>query len=135
MMKNNIYSIKNNDDWNNLNENELYVDISNDAYFGFRAMEKNAVNIIYNPFQIDSLIRIIKESKKFLNTKHILILEDIDLSFDSKNSEEKFLKEVTRKIEEIIEVNSKIKLNFIIETNLNKEKIYDILIGIYDNYI
>ena len=88
-MKNNFYFIKNNDDWAKLDgmeTEELLVYISNDAYFGFRAMEKGVKAIIYNPDLIDSLVRVVKDSKKFPNIKHVLALDENTVGLDTKVS-------------------------------------------------
>ncbi len=128
------YYIKNNDDWNNLKEGERYVDINNDAYFGFRAMEKKVKNIKYDPCIIDSLVRVAKESKKFPNTKHILILDQETLGFEARNDLESYLKASTRKIEEVISMNPEIKLSFsIIRDGGEEAKALEILKDIYKN--
>lgn len=133
MMKNKItYTIKNNEDWNNLNEGELLVDISNDSYFGFRAMEKNANSIAYDPVNVNTLVRVGKESKKFPNTIHTLILDVDSLGFEASNSEENFLKLSTRVIEELLELNNDIRLDFIIKSeDLDNEFIYKTLSKLY----
>lgn len=126
------YKIRNNEDWNNLNPKEELVDINNDAYFGFRAMEKESISILYNPNIIDSLVRVGKESKKFPNTIHNLILDIDTLGYESTISEENFLKDSSRIIEELLELNPEVKLDFTVncgslDLNLIKEtlnKIY-----------
>ncbi len=126
------YSIRNNEDWANLNEQEILVDINNDAYFGFRAMEKNAQSITYDPTVIDSLVRVGKESKKFPHTSHTLVLDVETLGFDSTTSEEAFLKNASRIIEELLKLNPDVKLDFIIKcNNLNVDLIIDTLNKIY----
>lgn len=126
------YSIKNNQDWAELSEGEQLVEINNDAYFGFRAMEKNAVAIIYDPYLIDSLVRVTKEAKKYKDTTHTLILDIMTMGHESSESEEEFLKAASRKIEEIKEINSELSMNFDIQCgNLNKEHIEDILDKLY----
>lgn len=116
------YYIKNNEDWNKLPEKESIVDINNDAYFGFRAMEKKAQFIKYDPCIIDSLVRVIKESKKFPKTKHLLILDQETLGFESRNDLESYLKASSRIIEQVLSLNPKLKLNFLIERKMGKEK-------------
>ncbi len=128
------YKIQNNDDWNNLQEQEVLVDINNDAYFGFRAMERNAIAITYDPNIIDSMIRLGKESRKFPKTIHNLILDIETLGFESSNSEESFLKHSTRVIEQILELNPDIKLDFTLNCNsLDYELILSTLYKIYVN--
>lgn len=131
-----VYYIKNNDDWKTMNTGERIVDINNDAYFGFRAMEKEALNIKYDPCIIDSLVRVVKEGKKFPNTKHILIIDEDTLDYKAKENLENFLKIATRKIEEIISINNDIKLKFHIKRNNGDEtKVLNILNEIYKNYL
>ncbi len=126
------FKIKNNEDWNSMKNDELLVDISNDAYFGFRAMEKESQAILYDPNLIDSLVRVAKESRKFPKTIHNLIMTKDTLGFDSSNSEETFLKSASRCIEEVVELNPEILLDFTIDcSNLNEEFIYETLIKIY----
>ncbi len=132
MNKEATYKIKNNDDWNILNEFELIVDVNNDAYFAFRAMERSALNIIYDPTLMDSLVRVGKESKKFPGTTHILILDIDTLGFESSQSEETFLKHSTRVIEDILKLNGEMVLDFNISCGeLNSELIYNTLKKIY----
>ncbi len=132
-MKKISYKIKNNEDWSKLNNGEELVDISNDSYFGFRAMEREAKEIIYDPTLVSSLVRVCKEGRKFPNTIHNLILTKQTLGFDSSSSEEKFLKDATRVIEEILEINPDIKLEFTIDCdNLDVEFIYSTLRKIYN---
>ncbi len=132
MLKSNItYKISNNDDWKDIKQNEELVDISNDAYFGFRAMEANAKMITYDLSVVKDFVRLGKESKKFPGTTHVLLLDDNTLGFEATTSEEEFMKLATREIEKLIQLNEDIKLDFIIETNLNKEFIYETLIKIY----
>lgn len=133
MLKNKeiTYKIQSNEDWNNLKEKETLVDISNDSYFGFRVMEKGSVEIIYNPNLISSLVRIGKESKKFPSTTHNLILDTETLGFESSKSEEMFLKLSSRLIEELVELNPEIKLDFTIncqelDFDLIKKTLYKI---------
>ncbi len=127
------YKINNNNDWNTLPNEEVLVDISNDSYFGFRAMEKGSKAIIYNPYIIDSLIRIGKESNKFPNVIHILIFDEETVNYEAKNNEIDFLKSITRKIEELISLNKKIRIDFYIKTkNLDNKKIKTILSEIYN---
>ncbi|NQX83454.1 MAG: hypothetical protein HRS50_01985, partial [Mycoplasmataceae bacterium] len=90
MKKKISFIISINNDWNKLKKNEKLVDISNNAYFGFRAMEKESISIIYDPTVIDNLVRICKESKKYPKTKHILILNSSTLGFESNNYMELF---------------------------------------------
>ncbi len=126
------FFIKNNEDWSNLKENEELVEILNDSYFGFRAMEKNAKSIIYDPCIVNSLVRIGKESKKFPNTKHILLFDIETLSYESRNSEEEFLKQASRVIEELLELNPEVKLDFEIKCGgLDSIIIKDTLMKIY----
>ncbi len=126
------YKIETNDDWNNLSEGQELVSINNDAYFGFRAMEKLSKAITYDPTLIDSLVRVGKESKKFPGTTHNLILDVNTLGFESTNSEENFLKCASRVIEGLLELNSDVKLDFTIECNsLNFELIKETLYKIY----
>ncbi len=128
------YSIRNNDDWNNLNNGELLVDINNDAYFGFRAMEKESISILYDPTIIDSLVRVGKESKKFPATTHNLILDIDTLGFDSSQSEEAFLKDASRTIENLLELNPDVKLDFTVNCGeLDQELIKRTLTKIYIN--
>lgn len=130
--KSKIYKIQNNEDWSNLNHGEESVWISNDSYFGFRAMEKEVKEIIYDPCSVTSLVRIGKESRKFPITKHNLLLTTETLGFDSSKSEEAFLKDSTKVIEELLELNDEIKLDFTIESEtLNKDFIYEVLKKIY----
>ncbi len=137
MPKNNktpIFFIKSNDDWRNLTKGEFIVDINNDSYFGFRAMEKNAKNIIYNPNLIDSLTRIGKESKKFPTTTHLLLLDEKTLDFKAGQSEETFLKYSTRVIEKLLELNNSIKVDFKIKApKLDEVFLKQILKKIYQN--
>ncbi|BDU67616.1 MAG: hypothetical protein TYPL_2690 [Candidatus Tyloplasma litorale] len=131
---NDYYVIQSNKDWNNLKEKEKLVYISNDAYFGYRAMEKKSIKILYDPFIIDNLVRLCKESRKFPQTSHVLIFNSNNMGFDSEISEKFFLKIATRKIEEILNLNKNIKLFFKIETEkLDKKIIISILNKIYKN--
>lgn len=125
------YKISTNDDWNNINQNEELVDISNDAYFGFRAMEANAKMITYDLCVVKDIVRLGKESKKFPGTKHILLLDEDTLGFEATTSEEEFMKLSSREIEKLVQLNPNIELDFILNTNLNKEFIYETLIKIY----
>ncbi len=132
-MKTISYKIKNNDDWANLKQDEILVDISNDSYFGFRAMEKGAKEIIYDPTLVSSLVRVCKEGKKFPNTTHNLILSKLTIGFESSKSEENFLKDSTRVIETVLEINPEIKLDFTIDCdNLDVDFIYATLRKIYN---
>lgn len=138
-MKNKLqptYKIENNNDWANLKDNETLVDISDDAYFGFRAMQKNAKAIIYNPNNIDNLIRISKESKKFGQTKHILILDSDYLGFEAGTDANKFLSLSCELIDSILSINSNLSIDFEINTYLdNVHDIVDILNKIYKENI
>lgn len=131
-----IYYIKNNEDWMNLKEGERIVDINNDAYFGFRAMEKRTKSIKYDPNLIDSLVRVVKESKKFPETKHILILDEESLGFEAKENLEYYLKYATRTIEEVIKINPGLKISFnVIRGNGEEKTAIKILNFIYKNNI
>ncbi len=126
------YTIETNDDWNNLSEGQELVSIKNDAYFGFRAMERASKAILYDPTLIDSLVRVGKESKKFPNTTHNLILDVDTLGFESSSSEESFLKCASRVVEELLELNPDVKLDFTVNcNNLNFELIIETLYKIY----
>ncbi len=126
------YSINTNEDWNNLQENEELVSIKNDAYFGFRAMERNAKAILYNPNLLDSLVRVGKESKKFPSTTHNLVLDIDALGFEASTSEEAFLKDATRTIEELLLLNPDLNLDFTVNCgNLDLEFIKETLFKIY----
>lgn len=131
-----VYYIKNNDDWNKLKEGERIVDINNDAYFGFRAMEKKAKTIKYDPCIIDSLVRVVKEGKKFPETTHTLVLDQETLGFEAKKDAESYLKSATRVIQEIVDINPSIKLRFVIKRGEESPKeVMDILTFIYKNNI
>ncbi len=126
------YKIQNNEDWNNLNQGEELVWINNDSYFGFRAMEKQSKSIIYDPCSVSSLIRIGKDSRKFPDTIHNLLFTTETLGFDSSKSEEKFLKDATKIVEEVIELNKEIKFDFTIQADgLDEVFIKKVLIKIY----
>lgn len=127
------YKISNNNDWVKLKENEVIVDISDNAYFGFRAMEKNAKNIIYDPKILDSIIRLCKESKKFPKTKHLIILDEKTLGYEATVSTESFLKEATRTIEELLRLNPLLKVGFLIKmrNQLEEDVAFEILNKIY----
>ncbi len=132
MKKQPTHKVKNNEDWANLKGNEELVDISNDAYFGFRAMEREVTAITYDPERIDSLVRVGKESRKFPKTIHNLIMDIDTLGFESSISEEEFLKISTRVIEKVIELNPNVKLDFTINSgNLDSKLIYETLLKIY----
>lgn len=126
------YKIQNNEDWNNLNQGEESVWINNDSYFGFRAMEKQSKSIVYDPCSVSSLIRIGKDSRKFPDTIHNLLFTTETLGFDSSKSEEKFLKDATKIVEEVIELNKEIKFDFTIQADgLDEVFIKKVLIKIY----
>lgn len=126
------YKIQNNEDWNNLNQGEELVWINNDSYFGFRAMEKQSKSIVYDPCSVSSLIRIGKDSRKFPDTVHNLLFTTETLGFDSSKSEEKFLKDATKIVEEVIELNKEIKFDFTIQADgLDEVFIKKVLIKIY----
>ena len=133
----NNFKIENNKDWNDLenlsNLEETLVDISNNAYFGYRAMEKGAKYIIYDPTMIDSLVRIVKNAKKFKDTIHVLILDSETLGYESKKSNEAFLKTATRLIESILDINPLLCIEFKIKTGSesNDETINNVLNKIY----
>lgn len=132
MKKKVSYIIKNNVDWHEMKKNEEVVDISNSSYFGFRAMEKNAKVITYDPIIIDSIIRIVKESKKFPLTIHLLKIDENTLDYNANLNEEFFLKKATRIIEQIVEINENIFINFEILTKKCDHKIIeDVLRKIY----
>lgn len=131
-----VYYIKNNEDWNKLKEYERIVDINNDAYFGFRAMEKKAISIKYDPSIIDSLVRVVKESKKFPETKHILVLDQETLGYEARNGLENYLKAATRTIQEVLSINPELKLGFnIVKDGNDQAEAINILWDIYKNNI
>ena len=135
-MKNNFYYIKTNEDWAKLSDmdtKDLLVYISNDSYFGFRAMEKGVRAIIYNPDLIDSLVRVVKDSKKFPNVMHVLELDENTLGIESKISNESFLKASTRAIESVLEINPLLCIDFkiIMPSNSNNWEVRKVLENIY----
>ncbi len=135
-MKNNFYYIKSNEDWAKLNEmdtKDLMVYISNDAYFGFRAMEKGVRAIIYDPNLIDSLTRVVKDSKKFPKVMHVLELNEDTLGIETKVSDENFLKASTRAIERVLEINPLLSIEFklIMPSNSKNWEIREILTKMY----
>ena len=127
------YKIINNNDWKELETGEELVDVSNNAYFGFRAMEKKSKAIIYDPIIIDSLIRLGKDSRKFSKTKHILILDADTLGYESLTNDEAFLKHATRVIEELFELNPLLCIGFLLKMTSEERKnnILSILKEIY----
>ena len=139
-MKNNFYYIKNNDDWAKLDGMEtkdLLVYVSNDAYFGFRAMEKRVKAIIYNPDLIDSLVRVVKDSKKFPNVMHVLELDESTLGLETTISNESFLKASSRLIERILEINPLLCIEFKIKmpSNSSNWEVREILTKLYKENI
>ncbi len=62
-----FYTVKENIDWQKFPKQEMneIVSISNDHYFGFRALEKDASIIFCDVNKIDNLIRLSKDSLKF----------------------------------------------------------------------
>lgn len=98
--------------WKKLKSKEELVDISDNSYFGIRAMAKKAIAIIYDPTLIDNLVKICSEAKRYPNTKHILIFDTLTLGFEAKSSEEKFLEESKRIVETMLIVNPNIKIGF-----------------------
>ena len=139
-MKNNFFYIKTNDDWDKLNDldtKDLLVYISNNSYFGYRAMERGVKAIIYNPNLIDSLVRVVKDSKKFANVMHVLELDENTLGIDSKVSNENFLKASTRVIESILEINPLLSIEFklIMPSNSSNWEVREILKDLYKKNI
>lgn len=113
------YKISNNNDWADMKKGENLVDVSNDSYFAFRAMQKAAKSIIYNPSLINNMVRIAKESKKFPDTKHILIIDQKTLSYSQDENLEDFIKKCSIEIEKILKINNNFSFDVIINTKLS----------------
>jgi|GEM_PF-2353141 len=98
-------------------------------------MEKGAKFIVYDPTLIDSLVRIVKNSKKFKDVIHVLILNSDNLGYESTKSNESFLKEATRLLQDILDINPLLCIDFKIKTgsDSNDKIIKNILKKIYKN--
>jgi len=79
-------------------------------------MEKGAKFIVYDPTLIDSLVRIVKNSKKFKDVIHVLILNSDNLGYESTKSNESFLKAATRLLQGILDINPLLCIDFKIKT-------------------
>ncbi|NOQ50551.1 MAG: hypothetical protein GQ557_02700 [Mycoplasmataceae bacterium] len=132
----NFLSIKNNEDWKKIpKNNEMIVNINNSNYFGFRAQEKKVKAIRYSAVEIDSLKRILKESKKF-NSTHFIVF-DID-EFDPKakkmykDKNEWFCKETAKLISEIEEIKAdNLVIEIVQRKGINLSLIIDVIATIY----
>lgn len=65
-----LYLVKTNNDWMNIrNINTNLISLSsNDYYFSYRSIENGSIGIIVNPFVVDKLNRLVKDSTKFNST-------------------------------------------------------------------
>lgn len=132
--------IKTNNDWVELKKDSI-VDISNDSYFGFRAMEKESKIIIYDPILINNFERIIKDARKFSKTLHVF---EIDFNLLPKKTLEEKINMITKRINYSLKINSKIKIGLLFK-GINKDTIiplikvfsiiYDLPFGFYKDEI
>lgn len=137
MENSNIILIRENSDWQNLKEESEFVDINNDSYFGLRSMEKQAKHIIYDPNILDSKVRLIKYSKKYPDTIHVLIFNKETIGYGVFDDEEKLTKEISNSILELVEMNNDLKIQIMIidEVNNDYSKTVEIIGEIYPRNI
>ena len=130
----NLVEIKENKDWKDLRDHtdkKIYSVALDNYYFASRAAENGSLGVFINPFIIDNLKRAVKDVTKY-DSLIILYFDVKELPMHLRETNEVFLKEISKIILDVEEMTDLVGLGFKFSDEEQADEVLHVIKSMYD---